>query len=543
VQCTLTWLLHPPIRFGLRQDSSHPRTTNGHCPDDEGTECLSGMLWFRGASAVDRALADRKSGTDHHGGFARIPPHEGRVLGVAATGAALLARPIMSGAQFTAAILTSGMIDDDTTQQRRHSARHAAAKVPLSLKLILLVLFVPPELSIFFGDLRFTLERLLLILLTPFVTVRLVQKVASGDYRFVASDLFVPLAALWMFVGPAVTYDMGYALHHSGPVVLEFLITYASTRVLLSGHGQALLFINMLCVLIVFVVMDAALDTATGTYITRELSSHVTGYLDFRINSDLYRLGLLRAMGPIEHPILFGFTCAISFMLSIAVKIRWRGFCIAGSALGLLLSLSSAPQQCTIMGLALLIYGRVLAGQHWKWHALEIGAGAFAILLFVSTPTPFGHLFDLFTIDPQTAYFRLYIWNMVGPAILQNPFFSVTATSYDYQGSVDAVWLYLALLYGMPCAILTGLSMLGSCSLPTDPGRAQLLPEESRLGNVLGIVIFMIVYMGFTVDYWGITWILIGLLVGVRAHIGELGRIEDGAAWQDSWLGADTPRS
>ena len=59
---------------------------------------------------------------------------------------------------------------------------------------------------------------------------------------------------------------------------------------------------------------------------------------------------------------------------------------------------------------------------------------------------------------------------------------------------------------------------------------ASLLVEELRLGNALAIVIFMISYMGFTVDFWGITWILVGLLVGVRAHIGELGRIDNGAA-------------
>ncbi len=410
---------------------------------------------------------------------------------------------------------------------RWYASGHAEAQLPLSLKLVLAVLFVPQELSFFLGDLKLTFERLLLILLTPVVAVRLVQKVASGNYRFVASDLFAPLAALWMFVGPAVTFDPGYALQHSGPVVLEFLIAYGSTRILLSGHGQALLFINMLCVLIVLVVMDAAFDTATGTYITREACSQITGYSDLRYNSDMYRLGLLRAMGPIEHPILFGFISAIGFLLSVGVKIRWRGFCIAGSALGLFLALSSAPQQCAIMGLALLVHGWVLARHRWKWSVLWIGAGTLATILFVSTPTPFGHLFDLFTIDPQTAYFRLYIWNMVGPAILQNPFFSVVSTSYDYQGSIDSVWLVLAVTFGLPCGILTALSMLGACSLPTDASRARLLPEESRLGCALGIITFLIVYMGFTVDFWGITWVLIGLLVGVRAHLGELGRIDE----------------
>lgn len=492
-----------------------------------------------GVSAADRALADTKIGRDHDGGTARILRPEGHVLAVKAVNAYPLARsnsgsaevqtvgrPMMSSGQSPAAILTSGAMDDNAPQLHHYTAGAAETRLPLSLTLVLLVLFVPQELSIFFGDLRFTFERLLLILLIPVVAVRLVQKVVSREYRFVASDLLVPLAALWMFAAPAVTYDIEYALHHSGPVVLEFLIAYAVTRLLLSGHGQALLFINLLCVLIVFVALDGALDTATGSYFTRELSAQITGYGDLYYNADMYRLGLLRAMGPIEHPILFGFTCAIGFMLSIAVKIRWRGFCIAGSAFGLLLSFSSAPQQCVAMGLALLIYGRLLAGQRWKWHALKIGAVTLVALLFAATPSPFGHLFDLFTIDPQTAYFRLYIWNIVGPVILQNPLFGVVAKDYAYQGSVDSVWLVLALTYGLPCVFLTGLSMFGSCSLPTDPPRAQLLPEESRLGNVLGIIIFLITYMGFTVDYWGITWILVGLLVGVRAHVGELGRID-----------------
>jgi hypothetical protein len=192
----------------------------------------------------------------------------------------------------------------------------------------------------------------------------------------------------------------------------------------------------------------------------------------------------------------------------------------------MLLSLSSAPQQCAIMGVGLLVYGRILARERWKWRALEIGASLLAASLFLSTDTPFGHLFDIFTINPETGYYRLYIWKMIGPAILQNPFFSVDPTTVDYRGSIDSVWLVLAGTYGLPCSILTGLSMLGACSLPTDPARARLRTEESRLGMALSIVIFMITYMGFTVDLWGITWILVGLLVGVRAHLGELGRID-----------------
>ena len=229
----------------------------------------------------------------------------------------------------TAATVTSGAAEEAGAHLRCYAGGPAAAaRLPLSLKLVLVVLFVPQELSFFLRDLRLTFERLMLIILTPVVTVRLVRKVASGNYRFVTSDLFVPLAARRTFVGRAVTYDTEYALHHSGPVVLEFLITYASTRILLSGHGQALLFINVLCVLI---VMDAALDTATGTYITRELSPQITGYSDLRYNSDMYRLGLLRAMGPLEPPILF-LTSQVSSALCCRFPLGFDGEVFASRA-------------------------------------------------------------------------------------------------------------------------------------------------------------------------------------------------------------------
>jgi hypothetical protein len=74
------------------------------------------------------------------------------------------------------------------------------------------------------------------------------------------------------------------------------------------------------------------------------------------------------------------------------------------------------------MRLALVVSGRISAAERWKWQVLWIGAGALGTVIFLSTDTPVGHLLDIFIIDPQTACFRLYIGNMVVPAILQNPF-------------------------------------------------------------------------------------------------------------------------
>ena len=400
------------------------------------------------------------------------------------------------------------------------------ARLPTALTLILLTLFLPEAFSFFVFGLRLTLTRLLFLVLVPVVAVRFAAKINQGNYRFVASDIFVPLSGIWMFLGPAVINGVADTLVHSGPIVLEYLMAYLATRVLLSARGEAIAFVELLCLAIAFVVADALLDTITGHYFTRDVASQLTGYYKAWNAADEYRFGFLRAAGPIEHPILLGFICAIGFLISVSVTIRFRRLSIFMCGLGVVIAFSSAPEQALAMGIGLLVYSRMFTDVPNKWLLLSVPPVLGAVVLMESTSSPFGHLFDYLTIDPQTAYFRLYIWNVIGPAVLQSPYFGVVEGSYDYEGSVDSLWLVLSMLYGIPCAILTGLSMIGSCSLSTSWPRARLSGAETKLGTTLGIIVFLVIFMGFTVHLWGTTWILVGLLVGVRAHLGELGHRE-----------------
>jgi hypothetical protein len=417
------------------------------------------------------------------------------------------------------------MPDLKIPQIKTWHTNESSSTLSQALRSILLVLFMPVELSFFTFNLRLTFTRLIFLIITPVVFVKLIQKAATGNYHFTASDVFASMAALWMFIGPAVTEGLGESAVHSGPIAMEYLIAYMSTRVLLTGNGDSSRFVDLLCLMISLVALDGLLDTATGRYFTHELFGSLTGIHYMGYNDDNYRLGVLRAAGTLEHPIAFGFTCAIGLLLAVANKVRRRVFCIGACAIGLIISISSAPQQSALMGFGLLVYSRVFAGLWRKWLLLSIPPTVMMIVLFLVTPTPFGHLFDLLTIDSSTAYFRLYIWNSVGPAILENPFFSVPDSLYEYHSSVDSLWLALSLSYGMPCAILVALSMIGCCSLPTNRPRAQLSSEEEKLGTALGIIIFLIIFMAFTVHFWGPLWILIGLLLGMRAHLGELGRL------------------
>ena len=176
----------------------------------------------------------------------------------------------------------------------RVAARNEAA-LPLALKLIAITTFLPEELSFYILGLRFTAIRLILIVLTPLLLIRLGQRLAAGRYRFVLSDLFVFLAGFWMIYAPANVVGVGQALNHAGPTALEFCVGYMATRILLSEHGHALSFAALLCRIIAIVALLALLDPLTNRSLIHYLASQLTGYQKPLVTVDIYRLGLLRA--------------------------------------------------------------------------------------------------------------------------------------------------------------------------------------------------------------------------------------------------------
>jgi hypothetical protein len=398
---------------------------------------------------------------------------------------------------------------------------------PLALRVVVVSILLPDEVGVFVGGLRFSAARVVLLVLTPVLVMRFGRMLAAGRYRFVLSDLLVLLTGIWMFVALANMNGVQPALNHAGPIALELCIGYMAARFLLSEHGQAVSFINFLCWAIAVVGLLGLLDTLTHRFF---LHSMVETLFDSILPDESAgdRLGLVRATSTLEHPILFGMTCAVGLLLAGSVQIRGTGFVIFGCALGTLLSLSSAPFQGVLMGLGLLAYGRVFGRIRFRWAGLiALGTAAIAIV-FAIFNYPLGFIFSHLVFDPYTAWFRLWTWEMAGAAVAQSPWFGVgwvIPDTYGIPGTVDSIWLFWALTFGIPSSVLLALSMVGAASLPTNGPRVRLAVAESRLGTTLGILIFIILFMGFTVHFFGTAWILIPLLAGLRAHLGELGRL------------------
>lgn len=415
----------------------------------------------------------------------------------------------------------------------RLSARSTAA-LPPALSLVAITIFLPEELSFYILGLRLTATRLIFLLLLPLLAQALSHRITTGRYRFVLSDLFVPLTGGWMILASASVSGLGDALNHAGPEVLEFCVGYMVTRLLLSSRGQAVSFFNLLSHVIAFVGLVSVLDPVTDHYVTRDVSAALTGYSKsvMMVGPDTnYRLGMLRAEGPLEHPILLGVTCMIGLLFAAALPLRARAFTMVASAIGLFVSLSSAPIQAAIMGFGLLVYNRVLTSFRLRWITL-IGLAAAAIAISFSVMnSPLGFINDHMLLDPESGYIREYEWATVGLYVEQSPWLGIgfgwgeIAEQIGTFASIDSLWLGKALVYGIPASVLIALSLAGSVSLPAEGPGVCLTSLEARLATTLGIIMFLFLFLGFTVYFWGSVWVLTGLLCGVRAHLGELGRI------------------
>jgi hypothetical protein len=428
--------------------------------------------------------------------------------------------------------LTTPLAPSPTLNLARAGAKSGVAG-RLALRVLAISILLPDEVGLSISGLRFSVARIVLLVLTPFLVMRFARVLAAGRYRFVLSDLLVLLTGVWVIVALANMDGLQAGLNHAGPIALEFCIGYMAARFLLSEHGEAVSFINFLCWAIAIVALLGLLDTLTRRYLLHYLAGTLfgdaTGLLGDKIaEGGDERLGLLRATSTLEHPILFGITCAVGLLLAASVQIRGRRFVIFACGLGTFLSLSSAPLQAVLMGFGLLTYNRMAAGIRYRWTGLMGLATVGLIIVFNVFNDPLGFVFSHLVFDSGSAWFRMWEWTMASAAVDQSPWFGVgwvIPESYGIPWTVDSIWLLWALTFGVPGSLLLALSLIGAVSLPTNGPRVRLTTAESKLGTTLGIFIFLIIFLGFTVDFFGSAWVLLPLLVGIRAHLGELGRV------------------
>jgi NADH:ubiquinone oxidoreductase subunit 2 (subunit N) len=124
--------------------------------------------------------------------------------------------------------------------------------------------------------------------------------------------------------------------------------------------------------------------------------------------------------------------------------------------------------------------------------------------------------------------FRLEIWRtVIDYNIALSPVVGIGFVEWVrpwwMESSIDALWLNITMVFGLPGSILLFLVVVGSGVALTEkrtlsPYRGSLA-DKARLSVTM--TLFFMALIGLTVHYWGSIWVFLGLITGARAGLTE----------------------
>ena len=154
-------------------------------------------------------------------------------------------------------------------------------RLPTSPVLILLVvsMLLPEELSFIISNLRLTVARIILILIAPYVCVHFAGIARRQDFRLALSDIYFPLAGLWMMVSVGAMQGVEMAIASAGIQTVEFSLAYLTARVLVRQDDDALAVIRTSCICTSLVALLSVLDALYGRFVVHDWFGALTGYV------------------------------------------------------------------------------------------------------------------------------------------------------------------------------------------------------------------------------------------------------------------------
>lgn len=396
--------------------------------------------------------------------------------------------------------------------------RPTQASMPVVWWIALIGIFFPPVLFSI-GSLNFTPGRLVLILLLGPCVV----SVLKNGRRFVGSDGFAVALVIWILTSSTLS---GGFKPYVAAEALEFISAYLLGRAFILGPANFEMFIRALKVIIFVVVAFSLLDTFSGRHVTMD-SFGLTPEQSLLNGKNEYRFGLVRAASLFIGPEQNGTFCVMAACIFLyAERGLKRGLYVGVSVFGCLLALSSGPIMALALISSLFVYDKCMQSYPWRWRLVVGMTIVFVLAVTIVSDHPVEWILVHMTLDPQTGFFRLGMWNYAIPLLGQSPLIGyglVQLGASDearlYLWSIDCIWLVEALRYGLPAAILLFLTIFWSSFGKNKQISFNRSGGDVSTGLTLAFVAFS--FIGLTVHFWDGSWLFLNLCVGVRASLVE----------------------
>jgi O-Antigen ligase len=391
----------------------------------------------------------------------------------------------------------------------------------LAVWLILVGLILPAwEMHIFIAGSKFTVGRMgvTLLFLPAFVAM------FRPGRRLLMPDFLAFSIAIWMIIAKgSVAGSKG--IFAAGATSLEFIAGYWAARAFIASPAALDAFVRVLKFLTMVAVALAMLDTISGRWLSHDVAAAIFGN---PVLGPVFRGNMIRATSTFDHPILFGVFCGSI----LAIVLFWeknalkRIFFTCICFVGCFLSQSSAALMCFGLTLLAYVYERLLQSFAKRWLVFWLILAASLTSVFLVTTHPVGWLVSHLTLDPESGYFRMLIWDAALAKINDSPLFGYTVELFGDEildATVDSVWLVDALRFGIPAVVL--LILVNIAAILPIKGMSERTPngvyiEDMHFAFTIVLVLFM--FAGITVHFWNYSWIFWGICLGIAASLREM---------------------
>jgi hypothetical protein len=374
--------------------------------------------------------------------------------------------------------------------------KQAAAKAPLIGVAFYLALIVPLEFSVTLGGLRLSPYRVVLLLAFVPLLLRMVR-----ENRLNAADYLITAHALWALLALCLYGGLASGIESGGIYIVESLGAYLVGRMAVFALPESL----------------------TGIHFLREASRAVMGGSALPIIEP--RLGLHRAFGSFDHPILYGVFAASTFAAAYYVigkeRLKMRALAVLGLIAGsTFVSLSAGPFVALACQGLVLGWDRITKGIQLRWSILISGILLLWVAVTLASNRGFVKVFiSYFTFSPQSAYNRTLIWDYGSAEVARHPLFGIGLGDWIrapwMSDSMDNFWLLTAVRYGLPA-----LMFLVGAIIYIGIKQAQMVSRDKELNRFrMGWVAIMVglAVSGVTVHFWNALFAYFFFLIGTGA--------------------------
>ncbi len=390
--------------------------------------------------------------------------------------------------------------------------------VALPVALFFFGILLPPEVSFDLGGLRLSGFRIVLLII--FVPC-LYELLTGRRGRLNLFDGLVLGHATWAVLALIVWGGIAQGIESGGIYFVECVGAYMLGRLYIRGVDDFRAFAKAFVAVVVGMLAFTLPESLTSIHVLRDSFAAVLGGPGAPFIEK--RMGIERAFGPFDHPILYGVFCASAFSMAYFViserrLTNCRGMALTfGVVVATFLSGSGGPYVVLAMQMLVAGWERILNSVAGRWRMLF---GLFGLTYLsidlLSNRTPFHVFISYLTFNVQSAYNRINVWNYGTAEVGRHPVFGIGLGDWIrapwMSDSMDNFWLVIAVRYGLPAwAMLAGL-LIG---LVVVIGMRRRLPRDWRNArHAWAFTLFGLSVAACTVHLWNALFVLFMFLIG-----------------------------